>query len=411
MEKMKHFRDPIYGFITLNKLEKGIVDTKIFQRLRKIRQLGTSYLVYPSAHHTRFEHSLGILHASTEMYNSIIRNPENIEILGWDEKDKEENLKLLRLASLLHDIGHGPFSHAAEDIFPDNQKHEDYTYRIIVESEIGELIDENLGGEYKLKVAEIATEKSKDWNGIFLQNILTGEIGTDRIDYLARDSYHLGIPYGKFDYDRLLRILHVEERAGNPHIAVDEGGIHIIEGFLLARYFMFLQVYFHKTTRILNIHLSEFLKEFLPDGKYPEDIDDFINLDDNYILSEIEKSKLESAKMLKQRKHYRMVHETDTHPSIEHIERFDWLESKLIEEFGKENIRIDRAEKEPTNYKQPTVFIKDRNSYKSVIDASRLISNLSTINKMRIYAKLEKRKEIEKYCKKFWDEREKKMKK
>lgn len=410
-KQKKHFRDPIYGFITLDKVERNIVDTRPFQRLRKIKQLGMSYLVYPSAHHTRFEHSLGVLHASTEMYNSIVNEPENTKILGWNKRNVKINLKLLRLASLLHDIGHPPFSHASEDLFPESQNHESYTYKIIVNSEIGRLIDKNLGGDYSTKIAEIATQKSKDRDGILLQQILTGEIGTDRVDYLARDSYNLGVPYGNFDYDRLLRILHLREKDGNIHVAVNEGGTHIIEAFLLARYFMFLQVYFHKTTRILNYHLSEFLKESLPISKYPERIDDFLKLDDCYVLNKIENSSPKSAKRLMGRDHFRMVHETDDHPPPEHVERFDWLESNLINKFNKKIVVIDKAERDPTNYEQPTIFIRDGDSYKSIIDASTLISSLKTIRKMRIYAEPKKRAEIKKYCKEFWNKREESGKK
>ena len=232
------YRDPIYGFITLNELEQKIVDSSPFQRLRRILQLGPTNLVYPTANHTRFEHSLGALHITGELFDQLMKRPDSREILNWSTEEAEENRKLLRLAALLHDVGHAPFSHATEDLFPDEVEHEEYTYRIVTETEIGGLIDEELGDGARIRVAEIATEKAKSASDSFLSEILTGDIGSDRIDYLARDSHHLGVAYGEFDAHRLLNTLfirHNEEKDG-PELALEGGGVHAIEGFLLARY-------------------------------------------------------------------------------------------------------------------------------------------------------------------------------
>lgn len=129
MSKMWDYRDPLYGFITINEVEQRIIDTTQFQRLRRIMQLGTSFLVYPSASHTRFEHSLGVLEASTLIFDRLVSAPNNLDILGW--KNEVAKLRqLLRLASLLHDIGMPPFSHTTEDLLPAGKRHEDFTYDI-----------------------------------------------------------------------------------------------------------------------------------------------------------------------------------------------------------------------------------------------------------------------------------------
>ncbi|MBC7104890.1 MAG: HD domain-containing protein, partial [Firmicutes bacterium] len=278
----KDYRDPLYGFIRLNQQEQKIVDSRAFQRLRQIRQLGTTYLVYPTGNHTRFEHCLGTLEAATRLFESITGRPEARDVLGWTPRDTAYYRQLLRYAALLHDLGQPPFSHASESLLPGGRNHEDYTYAIITHPELGfEVLDEHLGPGTSEKVAGIAVGSAKGKNEAFLSELLTGDFGADRLDYLLRDSYHLGVSYGKFDVQRFLNTLRLrynEEKKG-PELAVEDGGLHTVEGLLLARYFMFLDVYFHKTRRILDLHLTEFLSELLPGGRYPEDVGEFLEWD------------------------------------------------------------------------------------------------------------------------------------
>ena len=264
------YRDPIYGFVAVSDLEQSLVDLPEFQRLRRIAQLGPTNLVYPSANHTRFEHSLGTLHVSKELLAHLLSDRDSSEAFGWDNDQKADAQTLLRLAALLHDTGHPPFSHATEDLFPEAQSHEHYTYRMIAETEIGERIDRQLGDGVRIRVAEIAVGRPKTAMDSFLSELLAGDIGTDRTDYLIRDSHHLGVAYGRFDRHRLFNTLFVRDNPdkGGPELALEDDGIHTVEGFLLARYFMFLEVYFHKTRRILDTHLTEFLKSWLPDGLF-----------------------------------------------------------------------------------------------------------------------------------------------
>ncbi|MDH7578962.1 MAG: HD domain-containing protein [Bacillota bacterium] len=228
-----------------------------------MNQLGTTFLVYPSANHTRFEHSLGTLFVIDNMLTLALTNRPQ-EILKWNKDEAEYYRGLARLSALLHDLGHAPFSHAGEELFPiagQEQKltHEDYTFGIITETELSQYIDNCYGPGAARKVAEIATGRAKTREMAFLSELLTGDFGADRIDYLIRDSYHLGVQYGRFDVPRLLNTIHVrlnEEKQG-PELALESGGLHTVEGFLLARYFMFLDVYFHKTRRILDQHLVD----------------------------------------------------------------------------------------------------------------------------------------------------------
>ncbi|NPV93446.1 MAG: HD domain-containing protein [Firmicutes bacterium] len=323
----KDYRDPLYGFIGVNEFEQRIIDSFPFQRLRRIKQLGTTFLVYPTANHTRFEHSLGTMEISTRLFDALTSKQNCLEILNWDKVKVEYYRKLLRYAALLHDIGHAPFSHTAETLFPEGNDHELYTYNIITSTEIGTcIICEDLGKDARYKIAEIATGDAKGRDEAFLSELLTGDFGSDRLDYLIRDSYHLGVSYGKFDTQRILNTLEVRYNGDKegPELVVEDGGVHSIEGFLLARYFMFLEVYYHKTRRILDIHLTEFIKTELENNCFPSSIDKFLNLDDYDIFRLLkQKRKKESAKRLCERQHFRLAFETTDHPSPHEIERFD----------------------------------------------------------------------------------------
>lgn len=276
-------RDPIYGFVKLTGAEIDIINTPTFQRLRDIRQLAMGHMVYPGANHTRFEHSIGCVHVSTNMLELLKeregknKRPTFQQAFSADEQGYDRGKKILRLASLLHDVGHPPFSHSGEGLLPEGMSHEVMSVKMIRDTEIAECIHAHYetAGISVEDVIAVATRpslaKSVEYRGswnLFLNQILTGELGSDRIDYLLRDAHHSGQMGGKFDYVKLLNamtVLQQPERDGEAWVlGLDEGGWLVAEQMVVARYMMYVALYFHKTKRIYEIHLEDFMREYLP---------------------------------------------------------------------------------------------------------------------------------------------------
>jgi HD superfamily phosphohydrolase len=251
----KFFRDPIHGYIEIDDDFIEIVDSPLFQRLRRIRQLAFTDLVYHGAEHSRFGHSLGAYHLASEIANKF-----GIE----DQQIKNE----FRLAALLHDIGHPPCSHAFESVVEDlhkNGKHETYTEAIIRHTEIGDKIDKL--GLSKETIAKLVRGRYIEKPELsYLNELISSELDVDRLDYLLRDSYYCGVPYGKYDLQRLL--LGVTKKNGK--VVVEEKARHAAESFILSRFWMYTQVYTHHTRRAFDIMLkSVYSKDMLKDLEYP----------------------------------------------------------------------------------------------------------------------------------------------
>ena len=255
-------RDPIHVFIRLNTDERRVIDSAPFQRLRHIHQLALSYLVYPGASHKRFEHALGTMELATKVFD-VATNPinvhERIRSIMPEISLPPEGLgywkRVVRMAALCHDIGHLPFSHAAEkELLPKDWNHEKISVAIIRSNEMRE-IWENMTPPLRAEhIAKLAVGKKKlpeedysDWETILSEIIVGDALGVDRIDYLLRDSLHTGVGYGKFDHHRLLDTIRIlpNEDSDEPVLGVEGGGVHSIQALLLARYFMYAQVYFH----------------------------------------------------------------------------------------------------------------------------------------------------------------------
>lgn len=262
----KSVRDPIYGFIGLTRKEIEIINTPAFQRLRRIKQLGNTHLVYPSANHTRFEHTLGVLHIANRMAHNLN--------LGADE------IEIIRFAALIHDIGHGPLSHIFEEVLKiyngKKVSHEEIVLKILNEDPD---LDKVLGTK-KSDVIELLDGKGKPSS--VNREIITSNLDADRMDYLLRDSYHIGVAYGTFDLERILHTLvRVDERE-ESYIAVKEKGKEAVEGIRLARYLMHAQVYSH---HIRNISDNMFIRA-LELSLWDKVIDrDFLNVKDKDFLT------------------------------------------------------------------------------------------------------------------------------
>jgi uncharacterized protein len=279
--------DPIHKYIRITDLEKKLIDTEVFQRLRKIRQLAGAHLVYPSAQHTRFEHSLGVMHlaglaAETLLDKGYITYKEDVESL--------------RIAALLHDIGHGPFSHLFEEVLSENESkkinHEIIGKKIIKETIIIDILRKyGYDGDYVCKLSFGESPK------IFYNEIIAGSLSADIMDYLPRDSFFTGAEYGKIDYYRLISSLEV---LSNGHLGINKSAINSLESMLISRYQMFKAVYFHKTVRAgevmllhslmsadKQLHFSNFCIEEYLDYTDEKTIDIICSLNGNKFASDL----------------------------------------------------------------------------------------------------------------------------
>jgi len=276
-KSFKFFRDPIHGYIEVDKNFLEIIDSPMFQRMRRIRQLAFTDLVYHGAEHSRFGHCIGAYHLASEMANRL-----GIQ----DSEIKDE----FRLAALLHDIGHPPCSHAFESVvetFYPNKDHVDYSEAIIRYSEIGDII-QKIGYSKDTIVKLIRGNYVEQPQLSYLNDLISSELDVDRLDFLLRDSYYCGVPYGNYDLQRLL--LAITTRG--PAVVVSEKARHAAESFILSRFWMYTQVYTHHTRRAFDIMLkSIFPKDKKDVFDYPppskKEINKLVNYDDAWLMSKI----------------------------------------------------------------------------------------------------------------------------
>ncbi|MBE6504655.1 MAG: HD domain-containing protein [Methanobrevibacter sp.] len=254
MEKKRKFiRDSVYGDIRLSEFEVEVMDMPQFQRIRRIKQLGLINLIYPGANHSRFEHCIGTMNLASKLATELDLSEDEIE--------------LVRMSGLLHDVGHGPFSHVSEGVlsFP----HEELTKHVIEKTSMHDLLDEKFDTK---EIAEII-----NGNG-HLGPIISGELDVDRMDYLLRDSHNTGVAYGVIDYERIISNLKLDDG-----LVLDIKGVQAAEGALVSRYFMYPSVYQHHTTRIVNSMFRRALKREIDSGKINEH--DMYKYDDSDIIS------------------------------------------------------------------------------------------------------------------------------
>ncbi len=347
------------------------------------------------------------------------------DLLALDEWSRYE--QIVRLTGLLHDLGHAPYSHASEEMFPaDNagrpREHEDYTVAIILGSEIRQAIDDNfqtLGISAQDVVNAYSNPAALGPMGVLLQGIVAGELDADRMDYLLRDSLYAGVTYGHYDLGRLMDTLTaIQDEDGVVHLAVQNDGRHALEGFLLARYYMFLQVYLQKYRRFYDAALTKTIATLRKDngGRYPppEDLDAFLSLDDVWVetgTQDLSDSGNSWAQSLRHRRHWKCVaeHITGTldepNPAMDSAEWMDVV-LRIQQQFGDQAVLHDqtRAKKfqatDPGPYisgsaeksERPKILLKTQDGGAELVEkVSGLVRELSKqqIRIRRLYARPE----------------------
>ena len=286
-------KDPIHGYIRLGETERSVVDTRPVQRLRRLRQLAGSEFVYPAANHSRFEHVLGVMHLAGTL--------SDVLPVRLDAHDREQ----VRLAGLLHDIGHGPFSHVFEPLVVKHLKktHEDFVPWLVNETEVADKLNE--AGFSPRKIGLLAVGRLGDKKRPFLDQIISSSVDVDKMDFIVRDSFHTGAGYGSVDVHRLLYTMDVT----NGNLSVDGRAVPTLENLLLARLESFRTIYFHRASRavqIMIVRALEAAKDDLSLLSFNEP-DDYLRLDDYKVwtdLKECKKSRriiqdLESRRLLK----------------------------------------------------------------------------------------------------------------
>lgn len=265
--------DPVHGYVYFTDAERSVIDTDTFQRLHRIKQLGMGFLVYPSATHSRFSHAIGAMHLAGLAADRMMQ-------LGYLESD---DWQALRFAALLHDLGHGPFSHSSEGVM--RQKcgftHEDMTTRLIMESEIGDRIA--AAGYDKQLMSKLAVGKTQYRDLNFPKEIIAGQVDVDKMDFLNRDSYFTGVPYGKVDHRRLIEGLELS----NDALSINSNALYALEQYIIARYEMFKAVYYHRTVRAAEIMYDAILRAYASELGFSSDMDvgEYLSLDDGSVWS------------------------------------------------------------------------------------------------------------------------------
>ncbi|WP_227394530.1 HD domain-containing protein [Jeotgalibacillus aurantiacus] len=238
----KVFKDPVHRYIHVrDQVVWDLIGTREFQRLRRIRQLGTTYLTFHGAEHSRFNHSLGVYEIIRRIVDDVFApRPE------WDNSER----LLCLCAALLHDLGHGPFSHSFEKVF--ELDHEAFTQAIILgDTEVNAVL-KRVSSAFPQHVADVI---AKTYDNKRVISLISSQIDADRMDYLQRDAYFTGVSYGHFDMERILRVLRPKE----DQVVIKSSGMHAVEDYIMSRYQMYWQVYFHPVTRSSEVILTKIL--------------------------------------------------------------------------------------------------------------------------------------------------------
>lgn len=425
-KNIHEIRDPIHVFVRMDSHERRVLDSPPFQRLRSIHQLGMTYLVYPGATHRRFEHSLGVMELAGRVFDVITHreslSPEIVDLVP--EITREDDLRywrrVLRMAALCHDMGHLPFSHAAEaELLPERWNHERLTRELVTSDEMARIWQKITPPLRTDDIVKLALGKEdapdldfSDWEAILAEVIVGDAFGVDRMDYLLRDSHHSGVTYGRFDHHRLidcLRILtppptEISGSSREPVLGVEEGGLQSAEALMLARYFMYSQVYFHPIRRIYDIHLKDFLVKWLPEGQFSTDIEKHLAMTDNEVLGAISNAAQEEgcashaeADRILGRQHFKIVYQRNPTDFAVNTESGEAIFKGLCDQFTPELIRFDSYTQKGGAPDFPVAMRDDR--IESAILLSTPLKNLPVVAIGYVFADRTIHKEAESWVK------------
>lgn len=397
-------KDPIHGYIRLSAIERSIVDTRPVQRLRRLRQLAGSEFVYPAANHSRFEHVLGTMHLAGALSGAL---PTKL-----DAHDQEQ----MRLAALVHDIGHGPFSHVFEPLVVRYLKktHEDFVPWLVNETEVSDRLDE--AGFSPRKIGLLAVGRLRDKRRPYLDQIISSSVDVDKMDFIVRDSFHTGAGYGSVDVNRLLYTMDVM----NGNLSVDGRAVATLESFLIARLESFRTIYFHRASRavqIMIVRALEAAKDDLDLLSFNKP-DDYLRLDDYKVWTDLKECK-KSRKLiqdLEARRLLKCAYEKTVYAPEELVSNVI-TKDRVREEIRDEIARKARVNPDDVEIDVPTlpsvpyhnageiqpldipVFRRGQSGRKEIVqlaEVSRIIGVLRTfMNLVRVYTKDQYRSRVE----------------
>jgi HD superfamily phosphohydrolase len=430
MNKLWHeIRDPIHTFVRLDSEDRLVLDSTPFQRLRDIQQLSMSHFVYPGATHKRFEHSLGVMELASRAYDSLTQPHKIEQVRGLlDQLDSPEKVarwrRVVRMAALCHDMGHFPFSHASEHLLPAGWDHERMSRALIFSEEMQDIWQKGMDAPMRAEeIADLAVGPDPDspeafpaWKAVLKEIITSDVFGVDRMDYLLRDSHHTGVAYGRFDHHRLIDTLRFLPEAptgddgtdseGAPTLGVEEGGLQSAEQLLLARYFMFSQVYLHRVRRIYDIHLSDFLTAMLRErgGHLPTDPAEHLAMSDVEVVSEMRIAADDSgrpghdpARRILRREHFRVLYTSQPADRQINPDPSRAVYDALVEELGDgRSVRRDRYSQRGASQEFPVLVDGKSESSTSLSDVLRQVPPARTDC---VYVAPEIREEAERWLK------------
>ncbi|MCG3108081.1 Deoxyguanosinetriphosphate triphosphohydrolase-like protein [Metallosphaera sp. J1] len=384
---MKLIRDPVHGYIEVPDRLLPVISNPLFQRLRYVKQTALAYMVYPGMNHSRFEHSLGVMHLSLEFLKYIKEN-SSLEFLD------QELMELIATTAMLHDVGHLPFSHTFEnalqvakriygvDVFERDKKTHVILGTQLVESGLGSELEKSFKTfEDPVKfITRVLLETPSNKEEKLAHLIISNFIDADRSDYLLRDSYYAGVEYGQFDIERLKRFLFFE----NDMLVVLSKILPIVEQFLLARMYMFQNVYFHSVVGMYNAILSQAIAQLLRDGYLvvPTEVKDFLVFDDNFVVSKLQLVRHELRNAIMYRQGFKRI-KIEPGPSC--IDKLESMKKEIYEDVRSSDGLLVYHEFNDVPYreeKDEAVYILTPHGVERLKRISPVIGSLSEIRKV-----------------------------